>query len=480
MKYQHLPIAATRRRLLALTGYLKRLLSEGRFQQLEAGEQQDLLMRIRTLASRLSRVVPRRRLRQALGVLALAATATYGRAQEFAPGVLNPFGMSPVLELELAFPQLVDIDADGDFDLLSRSYGLALGFQENIGTPESPQYGPLQNDAFGVDNLGDASTITFGDLDADGDMDLLVGQYDINEPGDVEFLYFENTGTPTEPAFGPATAEPFGLGNEGVEVTIPFLADLDGDGDLDILMGTYDYGGYTVEVRFIENIGTSSAPAFAQGASSPFGLDAIPSSYAIVPVLADLDEDGDLDLILGGANYVEENEDNYRAVIDYFENVGDAQNPAFAAPVSEPFGLQMPNLTYLAIPTAADLDNDGDIDLLAATYIYIEAYEYGESNFVYFENTVINSATEPAPEELAFTLFPTVTTDELHWQLPAGTVADHLRLQVFNANGQTVREQPLQAEGGTFSVRQLPAGLYHVRLSDERGALLGVQRFVRQ
>ena len=77
----------------------------------------------------------------------------------------------------------------------------------------------------------------------------------------------------------------------------------------------------------VQNTGTNTAPAFAAPVNNPFGITAT-YQYAF-PSFTDLDNDGDYDLAVG----------EYYGAIQYFENTGTAMAPAFAAPVSNPFGL---------------------------------------------------------------------------------------------------------------------------------------------
>ena len=140
----------------------------------------------------------------------------------------------------------------------------------------------------GVD-IGVNASPTLGDVDGDGDLDVLAGELDGG------FHYLENTGGPASAAFDAWTGAANPL--DGADVgdrSSPVLADLDGDGDLDCAVGGDD-GAF----HYFENTGTAASAAFVErtGAQNPWvGIDVGARS---APALLDVDRDGDLDLVSG-------------------------------------------------------------------------------------------------------------------------------------------------------------------------------------
>ncbi len=72
---------------------------------------------------------------------------------------------------------------------------------------------------------------------------------------------------------------------------------MDGDGDLDLLSGE-GYGDFL----YYQNTGNVSAPAFSGYLTNPFNLTEVGSNYSpgwAKPTFVDLDNDGDMDLMVG-------------------------------------------------------------------------------------------------------------------------------------------------------------------------------------
>jgi hypothetical protein len=219
----------------------------------------------------------------------------------FTDPVLNPFGIDSSNYYSL--PSFVDIDNDGDFDLFigasfydysSYAYSNSLFFQENIGTASLPNFAsPIEN-PFGIDSLERLPFASFVDLDDDGDFDMLVGTsktMDVYDVYEGTFQYFENIGSATEADFADVIDNPFGL-IPTLIVAIPTFSDLDDDGDFDLLTGEF-YGA----LKYFENTGTALAPEFDAPLTNPFGLDSL---YGVsIPIFIDLDNDGDFDILSG-------------------------------------------------------------------------------------------------------------------------------------------------------------------------------------
>ena len=270
-------------------------------------------------------------------------------------------------------PTLTDLDGDGDPDLVIGNDSGFLYYFENTGTSANPSFTERTGTANPLDSVtvGSSSTPTFTDLDSDGDPDLIVG----NDNGDI--AYFENTGTVSSPGFTQRTraANPFDTITKGSWSTVT-LADLDGDGDLDLAVGNNDG-----DVHYYENTGTSANPSFTQRADAANPLNNINAGSYNSPVFVDFDDDNDPDLVIG----------NQLGIIFYFENTGTTTAPSFIqrTDFDNPFnGLHAGGFSA---PEFVDLNGDGNLDLIVGNQV-------GEIH--YFKNTGTHASPEFSPQSL--------------------------------------------------------------------------------
>ena len=244
-------------------------------------------------------------------------------------------------------PVVRDIDADGDLDVFLGVLGGAFNPQrtasDNFFFLERGSDGELTlrtRRYLSTIDVGSESAPALADWDGDGDLDLLVGNKIDPAQRDRGRLYlFRNTGTPSAPAF--RLADTLDVAN--TYHVAPLFADLDADGDLDLALGSWNDG-----VMLLWNQGSRTEPRYVRDDSLTVRIT---RGSQTTPALGDLDGDGDLDLLIGEA----------LGTLNYYRNDGTTREPRFTLVSDEWEGI---DVGRRSAPVLHDLDGDGDLDLV--------------------------------------------------------------------------------------------------------------------
>ncbi|MCB9004936.1 MAG: VCBS repeat-containing protein [Ardenticatenaceae bacterium] len=238
-----------------------------------------------------------------------------------------------------------DLDNDGDLDVLSASYADGtIAWYQNDGAAD-PTF-----TASAITAAADgAFSVYAADLDNDGDLDALSAS-----GADDTIAWYENDLVHRN---APFAANSYNVGTSLYDVFSTALGDLDNDGDLDAVAGSFTGTVANVLVAYQNNGTPFSSGAWTQNdiGSTAHGVSQV--------LLGDLDNDGDLDIVTG--SYTRE---DYEIIV--WQNDG------------TPFGgLWTPNDVGTTTPDAGvwsvalgDLDNDGDLDIVSSSY-FSEDYE---------------------------------------------------------------------------------------------------------
>ena len=254
-----------------------------------------------------------------------------------------------------------DVDGDGDRDLLL--IGNETGDPENV-QPSATLYenqgqgtfSPMDAGVTGV-SVGSAA---FGDFDDDGDPDLVItgneGGFSAENLPENSARIYENEGD--------GTFAPLNAGIEGVTVGAVDWADVDGDGDLDLVVAG-NVGGVgnlcpdlppiitppicddpDPSIRIYENEGGGSFSQIGAGIEEGVALGA--------STFGDIDDDGDPDLAVTGAQGNLDTPQPFSAV---YENDGTGTFTQLNAGITDVAGRSA---------AWADVNDDASLDLIVA------------------------------------------------------------------------------------------------------------------
>ncbi|MEM7204524.1 MAG: VCBS repeat-containing protein [Planctomycetota bacterium] len=289
----------------------------------------------------------------------------------------------PVLSLYVETLECGDLDGDGDLDLaLGSSFGIRLLINNGTGVFSTGTAVP-------VGYTGITKALSLFDADRDGDLDLVTGNTPLyGNPGQNELFLNDGTGR-----FANVTATHMPASN--IDTAAVAVGDVDGDGDPDLVFGNVWAGNQLYlndGTGVFTDVSSTQLPA---GAATTYGLDFgdvdgdgdvdlllgingqsqlytnngqgtfVDATAARMPIdvettssvrLADLDGDGDLDAVFGsGPDVAVWNPSNHRNRIHLNDGAG-----TFRAATGSSLATENTAANTVAVH---DFDRDGDLDL---------------------------------------------------------------------------------------------------------------------
>jgi len=366
--------------------------------------------------------------------------------------VSNAFLQDGMIEVgEGAHPVFFDYNSDGLMDIIIGSYGnfnpavgpllyeSGLWLYENIGTATNPAYQFVTNDYTGISTMNlDISggrptlglTPTFGDLDDDGDLDMLMGDYN----GHIH--YFRNNAGAGNPAIFTIAAPEY-LGIDVGNNATPLLYDLNNDLLLDLIIGNK-----TGTFSYYQNTGTSSIPNFSFITDS-LGKVTTQRFYDYAgysnPII--INELGVTKLLSGSLNgYLYE-----------FSNIDGNLNGTFTVDSSYLNIWEGVNSSL----SIADVTNDGKLDMLIGNYAGGAAFYKGDSSVSIQEKENIKKVN----------IYPNPTNGMINIDLSNNDLTNG-SIAIINLLGEIIYYKKISTSKINVDIGNYPAGVYLVKFSN--------------
>ncbi|MBK6477839.1 MAG: T9SS type A sorting domain-containing protein [Saprospiraceae bacterium] len=292
------------------------------------------------------------------------------------------------------YPAVEDIDRDGDLDILSYEPGGGLiVWYKNLATEKGLAtgqfdfvvgdfcFGKILENGFsdqitlslskdkcasglssGLEVRHAGSTLLAWDRDQDRDYDLVIG--DISSPN----LIFLRNGGDSSAAWMNSQELKFPTNSISVDIPYfvsPFLADINNDGIKEFFAASnFQYGSDNYHCLWRYDRSELIKSEYVFHSNSFITDETLDFGENTSPALADIDADGDLDLIIGSGGYFDRS-GIHGAALFLFRNIGDARNPSFQLIDSNWLDFKkFNNETNSFVPCFGDLDGDGDQDLI--------------------------------------------------------------------------------------------------------------------
>lgn len=299
-------------------------------------------------------------------------------------------------------PRLVDVNNDGLLDLIISNYGYVdssymdsvwyilhthkisqLTYYKNIGSNGNPKYQFMENDWAGLSALDRISiSPTFGDIDGDGDDDMIVGCNKGN------LIFYENIAAAGQPiSFAAPVMNYQGITVGPENFSTPQLIDINGDSLLDLVIGKKTNRLQNISmldsivgyISYYKNTGSKTQAIFTLETDSMGNVD--PSDYwnyysAYSSPYFFRDSNDSLKLFVGSASgitfYYNNIENNIHGTFGIDSNMvyKDQVQTLYSAfsYINEDLNLVPYQSGMHSAPLVHDFDNDGFFDIMIGNF----------------------------------------------------------------------------------------------------------------
>jgi len=340
-----------------------------------------------------------------------------------------------------ALPVLFDYNADGKKDLIIANKSFyddnsqqrsSLALYENTGTNGNLSFDLVDDDYLALDDIGLTLALypTFGDLDDDGDEDLIIG--DLNG----QLHYFENTAgagnvanfTLSIPGISDSNGDLIDVG----QFATPFIVDIDRDGKLDLIIG--ERSGV---LNYYQNIGSST----------DFSFSFINNTFGGIQMPGDLNEGFSVPFILDSDEGYQLFVGSNQGEVVHFFPIEDDLSGDFVVANENILPFREGKRTGVAI---ADIDNSDGLEMIVGNY------RGGLAYYLQVDPLEVSEQTEMSSP---FSVYPNPTNNYLFIESDAEYRFD---LQLLNSLSQVLLEKKNVIGNQMINVQELPAGVYYL------------------
>ncbi|MCO6501060.1 MAG: T9SS type A sorting domain-containing protein [Vicingus serpentipes] len=389
-------------------------------------------------------------------------------------------------------------------------------YYKNNNTTINPDF-DLQTTSFlqdGMIEVGEASHPVFFDYNADGLMDIVIGNYGDFKPGTNPTNYktslwlYKNIGTNNTPAYQLIDSDYVNISSMNLDIgasqptlrLIPTFGDIDNDGDEDMIIG--DFKGV---LHYFENTaGAGNTANFTLNTPQYAGIDI--GNYAS-PQLIDLNKDLLLDLVIGKSN----------GYISYYQNTGTLTTPSFTL-ITDSLGYVRTKRfnDFNGYSTPFVFDDNGSYKLMAGSYgggiylydnidgnlsgtfsiidsIYLNIWE-GSHSFVnladitndgnldllvgnftggvaFYKGSISNTTPKHINQTSPIQIYPNPTSNIININMGNNQLSN-ASIDVINVLGKIIYNKEVLKQEVTLNLNHYPNGVYFIRFSNHIGSTI--------